>query len=132
MDKKGVLIFVDDDPIVLETLEIELEPSFGKEYRFETAMDAQEALDLIQDGGDKKLKVFLIVSDWLMPGMKGDEFLIEVYKRWPDIKCMMLTGQANEDAVQNAKENSRMVMCLRKPWMRDELIAAVERALKSR
>ena len=64
-----------------------------------------------------------------LAGMKGDEFIIEVYKRFPAIRCMLLTGQANEDSVQNARDNANMTICVRKPWMKDDLVKAIERAL---
>ena len=129
MAKKGTIVFVDDDPIILETLEIELEQIYGNKYIFESAMNAKEALDIINVNKQSDKTISLVISDWLMPGMKGDEFLIEVYKRWPDIRCMMLTGQANEESIQNAINNSGMTICLRKPWTKEELIITIKNVL---
>ena len=41
----------------------------------------------------------IIVSDWLMPGMKGDEFLIQVHQKFPHIVKVLLTGQADSEAI---------------------------------
>ena len=37
-------------------------------------------------------------------GIKGDEFLIQVHRNFPKIIKVMLTGQADNDAVENAKK----------------------------
>lgn len=131
VEKQDILFLVDDDPIVLETLELELDAEFGSIFQFESAMDALEALEHITTIEEECHRVFMIISDWLMPGMKGDEFLIEASRRWPEIKCMLLTGQANEDSVKNAKDNSNMSFCMRKPWRRDELIKTIKNTLSS-
>jgi CheY-like chemotaxis protein len=70
------------------------------------------------------------VSDWLMPGVKGDEFLIEVYKRYPDILTVMLTGQADESAIARARREAHLHACLRKPWTEEELASAISMALE--
>jgi DNA-binding NtrC family response regulator len=44
----------------------------------------------------------VIVSDWLMPGMKGDDFLVEAHKRVPTVVKIMLSGQAEQAAVDRA------------------------------
>lgn len=132
MDRTNILFIVDDDPIVLETLEIELDDEFGDIFQFETAMDAMEALENITSSIHEGNNIIMIISDWLMPGMKGDEFLIEASSRWPEIKCMLLTGQASEGSVQNAKDNSNMSFCMRKPWRKDELVKMINVALSSK
>ena len=75
-------------------------------------------------------EVLIIVSDWLMPGIKGDEFLIEVHKKFPGIVKVMLTGQAQEEAIQNARKNANLHACLSKPWKEDELIDTIKAGLK--
>lgn len=42
----------------------------------------------------------------------------------------MLTGQASEDAIKNAKENANLHACLSKPWSEDELIETIQAGLK--
>jgi len=65
-----------------------------------------------------------------MPGVKGDEFLIEVYRRYPQIVTVMLTGQANNDAIENARMNARLHACVHKPWTERELIDVIESGLE--
>jgi len=73
--------------------------------------------------------VIVIVSDWLMPGIKGDEFLIRVHQKFPHIIKVMLTGQADEEAVKRAKVEANLHECIDKPWEISELITAIQSGL---
>ena len=61
--------------------------------------------------------------------MKGDEFLIEVHKKFPEITTIMLTGQADDDAIERAKKEANLFHCLRKPWTEEELTRIIRAAL---
>ena len=47
MNNKPVIICVDDEPIILESLKIELKKALGEEHLLETAEGGEEALELI-------------------------------------------------------------------------------------
>ena len=64
-----------------------------------------------------------------MSEMKGDEFLIEVHQKYPQIVTVMLTGQADEAAVERAKKEANLYCCLRKPWSEDELAQVINSSL---
>jgi response regulator RpfG family c-di-GMP phosphodiesterase len=64
-----------------------------------------------------------------MPGMKGDEFLIHVHQQFPNIIKVMLTGQADEVAIERAKEQANLHCCLFKPWSEEELVEALKSGL---
>ena len=72
----------------------------------------------------------VIVSDWLMPGVKGDEFLIQVHQKFPQLITVMLTGQANAEAIERAKEQANLHACLYKPWTEEELSQIITSALE--
>lgn len=129
MTKKAILC-VDDESIILESLREQIETKLGNEYIYETAENAEEGLEVIEELVEENTEVLIIVSDWLMPGIKGDEFLVEVHKRFPGIVKVMLTGQASEEAIDNAKENADLHACLFKPWKEDELIQTIQDGLK--
>ena len=44
----------------------------------------------------------VVISDHIMPGMKGDEFLVRVHALLPDTRTILLTGQAGVEAVGRA------------------------------
>ncbi|MDM8560609.1 response regulator [Candidatus Parabeggiatoa sp. HSG14] len=128
---KPVILCVDDEKIILESLKRQLRTEFGKNYSYEFAEDAEEAMELIEELVEEESEeILVIVSDWLMPGKKGDEFLIDVHRRYPNIVKIMLTGQADEDAVERVKEQANLHSCLNKPWKEQELVKVLHAGLK--
>ena len=115
------IVCVDDESIILDSLGEQIERIFGNEFIYELAENAEDGMQIIEELDEDNIEVLVIVSDWLMPGMKGDEFLIEVHKKFPNIIKVLLTGQANETAVDNAKKFADLHACLRKPWSPEEL-----------
>ena len=126
---KAVILCVDDERMVLDSLRVQLSSSFGKNYIYETAEDADEALDLIQELSEDNVSIVVIISDWLMPGMKGDELLIRIHEQFPKVVKIMLTGQADEAAISRAKKFANLHSCLSKPWSEAELIETIKSGL---
>jgi CheY-like chemotaxis protein len=126
---KPVILLVDDEVVVLDSLKIQLKKEFGNEYFYEVAESADEALEIIEELEEDNIEILLVVSDWLMPGMKGDELLIQVHDQYPNIIKVMLTGQADEDAVERAEQQANLHGCLRKPWDKIELINTIKSGL---
>ena len=126
---KSVILCVDDEKVVLDSLKTQLREAFGNEYQYEMAEDAEDALEVIDELSQDEIPLLVIVSDWLMPGMKGDEFLIRVHQHFPRIIKVLLTGQADESAIARAKEEANLFRCLLKPWSEQELIETVQSAL---
>jgi DNA-binding NtrC family response regulator len=126
---KKAIICVDDEPTVLNSLRTQLKRHFGDRYTYEIAENAEDAWEVIEELVDDGVEILLIVSDWLMPGVKGDEFLILVHRQHPGIITFMLTGQADDTAVENAKKNAALRDCFHKPWEEDVLIRSIRGAL---
>ncbi|MDY7013502.1 MAG: response regulator [Cyanobacteriota bacterium] len=120
MSEQAILC-VDDEPPILNSLKEQLKRRLGGHYLYETAESAEEAWEAIEELDEEGIQVIAIVSDWLMPGMKGDEFLIQVHQRFPDIATILLTGQAREEAVERAIQQGNLRCCLRKPWTEEDL-----------
>lgn len=126
---KPVILCVDDEAVVLDSLKKQLKNAFDEDYYYELAESADEALEVIEEFQSNDTDIIVIVSDWLMPGIKGDEFLIEVHKKFPKIVKIMLTGQANEESIQLAKEQANLHACLYKPWDGQELVKTIKAGL---
>ena len=126
---KPVILCVDDERVILHSLKTQLRAAFGDAYSYEVAEDPDEALEVINELTQEGVKITLIVSDWLMPGMKGDEFLIRVHQQFPDIIKVMLTGQADESAINRAKAEANLHTCLFKPWSEAELVEIIKSSL---
>ena len=127
--RKNVIMCIDDEVTILTSLKAQLKKNFGSKYIYEFAENANEAYELIEELVEDGVKVLIIVSDWLMPGIKGDEFLIQVHERFPKIVKVMLTGQADQKAIENAQKHANLYKCLLKPWSEEELISVIESGL---
>jgi len=129
--KNKAILCVDDDPMILMSLKLQLNQSFEGQFIIETAESGEEALELIEFLGGRGINTLLIISDWLMPKMKGDELLIKVKNKFPKVAQIMLSGQAEDDAVQNAFKNSNLKYFISKPWNKNDLIEKVNEILKN-
>jgi len=127
--EETAILCVDDDKLVLDSLRLQLTRHFDSQYVLEFAQDAEEALELIGQLADDGIRTVLIISDWIMPGINGDEFLIEVKKRYPHIRTMILTGQADEVKVQELREMNVTNSILSKPWNEQIFVRTIDRLL---
>jgi CheY-like chemotaxis protein len=107
---------------------MQLKNEFKNDYFYELAESGDEALDLLKDF-QEELQVIVVISDWLMPGIKGDELLIKVHQKYPKIIKVMLTGQADAAALQRAVQEADLYCCLYKPWNSKELIETIKSGL---
>ena len=124
------ILCVDDEIVILESLKEQLRRCFGDRYIYEVAASAEEAWEVIEELHDDGIKILVIVSDWLMPGIKGDEFLIQVHEQFPQLITMMLTGQAEEAAIERARKEANLYACLHKPWTEKDLYQTITSALE--
>ncbi len=116
----GILI-VDDEEAILESLELKL----GLEYRVFTATSAEAGLTILD-----REDIAMVISDQVMPGMSGVEFLEKVIERNPRTIRMMLTGYADMPALIAAINAGRIWRYIPKPWEPDDLRIAVKRGLE--
>lgn len=130
-DSKPVILLVDDELIILRGLKEQLKLAFGKEYDIETAEDAESAWEILEEYMAIGVDIPVVICDQVMPGVKGDELLIRIHNRNPDIRKIMLTGQASADAVGNALNHANLYRYLSKPWDSNDLILTIKEALKS-
>ncbi len=126
---KRAILCVDDEKIVLDSLQEQLRTTFGDRFEYEIAESVEEAWEVIDDLVGDGYSMVLVISDWLMPRVKGDTFLIDVHSKYPNTVKIMLTGQADPEAVQNAMDNANLYAYIRKPWRESDLIAYVNKAL---
>ena len=129
--KKPTILCVDDEQIVLTSLIGQLNNFLGPQFNYEGFTDAGEALEFLQEVQIEGSIPSLIISDWLMPKMRGDEFLIKVHKQYPAIQLIMLSGQADEECIVRAKKEANLFKFVSKPWDKNELIGDIKRALET-
>ena len=127
--KKPVIICVDDEQTILDSLEIDLLKAFEDKYLIETAQSGEEALELLSELLAEQYEVPVVISDQIMPNMKGDELLRSVHAISPNTLKIMLTGQADLEAVANAINYAKLYRYIPKPWQCDDLKLTVTEAI---
>lgn len=131
MEKKDVIFCIDDEKIVLNSLKTELKNAFGNTYIIETAESGIEALEAIDNLLSLNYRLQVVIADYAMPVMKGDEFLTELHKKSPDTLNILLTGQATIEGITNAINHAGLYRYIAKPWHTDDLVLTVKQAIKS-
>ena len=129
MDKMAILC-VDDDTTILDSLEIELKKIVGNDYRLEMAESGEEAIEVCHELLDSDHELALIITDCIMPGLRGDMFLRQIHQIVPNTIKIMLTGQADLEVVGNAVRDANLYRYLSKPWRIDDLTLAVKDGLR--
>jgi HD-like signal output (HDOD) protein len=87
------ILFVDDEPNILEGLQRMLFP-LRREWRMAFASSGPRALELLEQS-----RFDVVVTDMRMPGMDGAQLLAEVKKRCPDTLRFVLSGQSESALV---------------------------------
>ncbi len=131
MSRKPYIILVDDEDIILKSLRNEVKESFSKELYIEVAAHAEDALELIEELREEGAEIALIISDYIMPGKTGAEFLVEVHQKYPEIIKIMLTGQADLSGVQETVNKASLYRFITKPWNQSDLSLTIKEGLQS-
>jgi signal transduction histidine kinase len=129
--KRPIIICIDDEPTILQSLEIELSKSLGDECWIETSDSGDDALELLTELLEKKEEVALVICDYIMPRIKGDELLKRIHAISPKTLKILLTGQADVEAVGNAINHAKLYRYITKPWHPEDLRLTVTEAVHS-
>lgn len=128
--EKNVILCVDDEKIILDSIKAQLKENYGNSFLYETAESAAEALDIIDDLNINLSTKLIIISDWLMPSIKGDEFLIKVHSMYPNSLKIMLTGHADAMSIKKTESEADLYKCIKKPWVRSELFSCIDSGMQ--
>ncbi len=115
------ILFVDDDPRILAAIERTLR----RDFTLCTAVGAEEGLSKLEHAGP----FAVVVADRQMPGMDGIRFLSVVREKSPDSVRMMLTGNADLEAMIQLVNETGIFRLLTKPCRPEVLSKALRDAL---
>lgn len=121
------IMIVDDEAMITNTLS-NLLKIFLKHnvLTYNNPSDALESGMLTEGGVD------LIISDFMMPGMNGLEFLKKAKEQSPDLITVMLTGYADkENAIKSINEVG-LYYYIEKPWDNNALLKIVQNGLEKK
>jgi putative nucleotidyltransferase with HDIG domain len=113
MDETATILFVDDEQNILNAMK---RLFMEDDMKILTATSGDEALDIL-----KKNDIAAIISDNLMPGMNGIEFLLKAKALSPDAVRIMLTGCNDIQSAINAINRGEVYKFITKPWNNDEI-----------
>jgi response regulator RpfG family c-di-GMP phosphodiesterase len=116
------ILFVDDSPLALQFC---LDLFSSKGMKILTAGDAAQALELF-----KQHEIAVVVSDNMMPGMSGLDFLSRLRSVSPDTIKVLISSHVDLSTALAAINASEVFRCLLKPWKEEEILEVVQEGLK--
>lgn len=123
---KYAVVCVDDDPYILQMLGFQLSKIVNQKYTLlEYFTDPTEALENIDALVDEKIDIIFIIVDYQMPTMTGAELIRSIKAKYPELKCVMLSGQANPVSVDSLLKDNLLESFISKPWDEEVLFNAI-------
>jgi CheY-like chemotaxis protein len=116
------ILLVDDEQKILDGLR----RSLHGQYQMDTANSGPEGLKLINLVA---VPYAVVVSDMMMPGMNGAQFLAKAHVACPDTVQMVLSGQADLGSTIAAVNEGNLFRFLTKPCESADLTRAIDAAL---
>jgi signal transduction histidine kinase/FixJ family two-component response regulator len=125
--RERYVLCVDDDRDFLKSLEFFLPARINRPteepglwYRFQFIDDPREALRVLEEIASEGDRVALLISDQMMPGMKGTAFLAEARGLSPESTRALLTGHAGIESAIVAINAGLLDRYLTKPISNEE------------
>ncbi|MFN5209908.1 MAG: response regulator [Bacteroidota bacterium] len=124
-----IILLVDDEFILLESLRIQLGNILPNHILLESAMSGEEAIQLIDEFELAKQELLLVVCDFHLTDMKGTDILKHALKKYPEIRKIILSGQSNAEQIEDFKNEFPKTTVLDKPWNFEKIKAVVDEIL---
>lgn len=131
IDDTSIILCVDDDSTVLSALRSMFANHFGPELIVEFAESGEEALEIEAELREQGKEIGLVISDFIMPGMRGDELLVRLHERSPRTVKILLTGQSDLSGVKRAINEADLYRFLEKPFINDDIVLTVRAAVRA-
>jgi DNA-binding NtrC family response regulator len=126
-----IILCVDDDLTVLTSLRTLLGKFLGPGHTIEIAESGDEALEIQRYLATQEKEISVVVSDFLMPHMRGDELLVKLHELSPKTIKIMLTGQSDFDGVKRAINGANLYRFIEKPFNNADILLSVKSAVQA-
>ncbi len=113
---RTAILSVDDDPGVSRAVARDLRQRYGSQYRIVRAESGAAALDALKELKLRGDEVAVILADYRMPQMNGNEFLEEAMRFYPAARRVLLTAYQDTEAAIEAINVIDLDYYLLKPW----------------
>jgi CheY-like chemotaxis protein len=129
--KKLAILAVDDEKIILDSIKIQIEKNFSHKFIFDYADNPEEALEVIDELTKEDINLLLVISDYMMPGMTGEEFAIKVKSKIKNANILILTGHMSQEKGLDLMKKNIVLKVMQKPWREDLLIDFINKLSKN-
>ena len=127
--ERYAILCVDDEHDLLSALRAQLRSGLGGSYAIETAEDGEEGEEVFDELIADGFQVPVVIADYVMPRVKGDELLRRIHAVSPECRKILLIGHATAEAVGNAVRYAGLYRYLAKPLDMQDLLLTVNEAL---
>jgi DNA-binding NtrC family response regulator len=118
-DSKASIVLVDDEEMVITSLRALLQLETGHDIHcFTEPMEAAKFLE--------SNRADVCVSDYLMPGMNGIQFLSRAKELQPEASRVLLTGHADKQSAIAAINQVALFQYVEKPWDNAQLLLVIQ------
>ena len=128
---KLVVICIDDEPAILESLKAELRRVLGDDCSIETVEGGAETIELLAELQRGECEVALVLADYVLPDIKEAELLEQIHMRSPYTLKITLTGQTDRVALGNAIRPAKLYHHIAQPWNSEDLKFTVVEAIRN-
>jgi YesN/AraC family two-component response regulator len=94
--------------------------------------DPKDALENIDQMVSESIDIIFVIVDYQMPKMTGADLIRAIKSKHANLRCVMLSGQANSTSVNSLKDENLLERFLAKPWDETELFDTLIPLIKSR
>lgn len=119
----AVKILIADDEDIVRMVLTEMLQQLG--YHPVTASGAQEAVDAYRD---MAAEISLVILDYKMPGLSGDEVFARLREMNPEVKVLISSGYSDGASMDELKRQG-LSGYLQKPFSMDRIREELERIL---
>jgi two-component system response regulator HupR/HoxA len=119
--EKAAILLIDDENALLEVYTMALSPYF----EVSKATSTREAEFILRQ---KKFKV--VVTDHLMPGGNGMNFLVRTREEYPEMQRVLVTAYMKPEMLLRSVNEAALFRYLLKPISMGELVKVVQEAAR--
>lgn len=127
------VIVLDDDPVILQMLDFQIKKVLNAQFMVaEFYTNPNKAIEEIKSMPENGVKPVILITDYQMPEKNGAQVIRELKSNFTDLKCIMLSGEANAIQVDDLVSEDLLTAFIMKPWTENELVGVLTSILEEK